>query len=231
MADSLDIVRGCRLWHGASKASLARLMATARVSTVDRGTQLVTEGMPADEFGVIAAGKVRVYHLAADGRRLALEDLTTAEAFGAPAALSGGRHPAYAEATTPVTVAWFTRDALYALLAEEPEVARTLISDLARSVVNLTSVAQTLALDVPSRLARYLFQRALAVGRPTSHGLAVDIGMSKTELAEALGTIPETLSRALSRLRDQGLIEVEGREVRVFDVGALVKMGSGYEEG
>ena len=43
-------------------------------------------------------------------------------------------------------------------VAREPTVARSLIADLAGRVVNLTSVVQTLALDVPGHLARYLFQ-------------------------------------------------------------------------
>ena len=62
-------------------------------------------------------------------------------------------------------------------------------------------------------------------------GLLVDLGMSKAELASALGTVPETLSRAFARLRDEGLIEVRAREVLVLDVGGLAKLGSGYSEG
>ena len=231
MSEVVDAIRACRLWRGASKESVTRLTERARVTSAPAGAQLVTEGDAADEFGVVVSGKVRVYHLAPDGRRLTYEDLGATESFGAAAALSGGRYPANVEAVGPATVAWLSRGALFELLEDEPGVTRTLISDLARRIVNLTGVAQVLALDVPSRLARYLFQQSLSTGQATDAGLLIDLGMSKTELAAALGTVPETLSRALSRLREQGLIEVEGREIRVLDVGALAKMGSGYEEG
>jgi CRP/FNR family transcriptional regulator len=83
---------------------------------------------------------------------------------------------------------------------------------------------------VPGRLARYLFQRSLAAGEATTEGLRVPLGMPKAELASSLGTVPETLSRALARLRDDGVLEVRGNEVLVFDVGALARMGSGYGE-
>jgi CRP/FNR family transcriptional regulator, dissimilatory nitrate respiration regulator len=105
------------------------------------------------------------------------------------------------------------------------------ITDLANRVVNFTSVVQTLALDVPARLARYLFQRALAVGTPSTRGLEVDLGMPKSELAAALGTVPETLSRAFAKLREDGLVEVHGKRVTVLDVRGLASLGSGYSEG
>lgn len=234
MTDRQDVfaaLRECRLWRTASDDAVARLAAAARVTDARSGTPLVTEGEAAEEFGVMVAGRARVFHLAADGRRLTFEDIGSGDPVAAVAALAGGRYPANVETVTPATIAWLPRESLFSLLAEEPDVARNVVSDLARRVVNFTSVVQTLALDVPSRLARYLFQRALAGGSPTTQGLQVDLGMSKNDLAAALGTVPETLSRAFARLRDDGLVEVHGRKVVVLDVGALARMGSGYEEG
>jgi CRP/FNR family transcriptional regulator len=228
--DVLAAVRECRLWRGASDEGLARLAASATLATAGRGAILVEEGEAADRFGLVVDGHVRVSHLAPDGRRLTLEDLGAGEVFGAAAALSGGRHPAHAEATTPAAVAWLTRDSLFELVDEEPAVAHRLITDLANRVVDYTEVVQTLGQDVPSRLAGYLFGRSLAAGSATPQGLMVDLGMTKTELASALGTVPETLSRAFARLRDQGLLEVRGREVLIFDVRALAHMSSGYDD-
>jgi CRP/FNR family transcriptional regulator len=195
-----------------------------------RGETLAAEGETAARFGVIVVGKARVFHLGADGKQITFEHLGTADVPGAVAALAGGRFPANIEATTAGTIAWIPRERLFALIAEEPQVARSLIAGLANKVVNFTSVVQTLALDVPSRLARYLFQRSLSAGQTTAEGLRVDLGMPKGELAAALGTVPETLSRALGRLREDGVLDVQGRTVIVYDVGALARMGAGYDE-
>jgi CRP/FNR family transcriptional regulator len=176
------------------------------------------------------AGRVRVFHSTADGKVLVLETLDRGDAFAAVAALAGSRYPANVDAATPAIVARVPRDALFALLADEPDIARALIADLSERVLGLTRVVQTLALDVPGRLARYLFQRSLAAGEATSEGLLVPLGMTKTELARSLGTVPETLSRALARLRDDGVLDVRGSDVVVFDVGALARLGSGYDE-
>jgi len=224
-------MRSCRLWRTASDNAVAKLARAARVVDIERGEVLATEGDLADSFGVLVSGKARVFYLGADGKQITFEELGAGDAPAAVAALAGGRFPANIEASTDGTIAWLERAALYDLLASEPTVAQSLIASLASKVVNFTSVVQTLALDVPSRLARYLFQRSLATGEATSEGLRVDLGMTKGELASALGTVPETLSRAFARLRDDGIIDVQGRYVVVYDVGALARTGSGYEEG
>lgn len=229
--DVLSAFRACRLWRAASDEAVTRLAGMARVQQSARGALLASEGEPAGELGIVVSGKARVFHLQADGRTITLETVESGEPFAAVAALAGGRNPANVDASTAVTVAWLDRERLFDLLAEEPGIARGLIGDLAGRVINLTSVVQSLALDVPGRLARYLFQRSLAVGEATPEGLRVSLGMTKGELASSLGTVPETLSRAFARLRDEEVLLVRGSEVVVLDVGALARLGAGYEEG
>jgi CRP-like cAMP-binding protein len=229
--DVLTALRACRLWRAADDGAVAGLAAQARVENAPRGAQLAVEGERPDRFGVVVSGRVKVYHLGADGRELTFETAGSGDAVAAVAALAGARYPANMEAATDVTIAWLPREALFGLIESQPALARSLVADLAARVVNLTTVATSLSMDVPARLAAYLFQRSLAVGNATPEGLAVDLGMSKTELASALGTVPETLSRALARLRDDGTVAVRGRTVIVLDVGALARTGSGYSEG
>lgn len=223
-------LRACRLWREASDAHVANLAAQARVRDIVRGEQLATEGDIAQDFGVLVSGRARVFYLGADGRQITFEELGVGDALAAIAALAGGRYPANIEASTDGTVALLRRESLFDLITSEPKVARNLIASLASKLVNFTSVIQTLALDVPARLSRYLFQRALAAGVAAPDGLRVELGMSKGDLATALGTVPETLSRAFARLKDEGVLEVQGRTVIVYDVGALARQGSGYEE-
>jgi len=229
--DLLSALRSCRLWRTASDDAVSTLARRAHVRDVARGASLAREGEPAEEFGVLVAGRARVFYLGADGRQITFETMASGEPLAAVAAMAGARYPANIEATTAATVACIPTEALFDLLSAEPHVARTLITDLAGRVVNFTSVVTTLALDVPGRVSRYVFQRALQSGHPTSQGLEVTLGMKKGELAMALGTVPETLSRAFARLKEDGILEVHGQTVTIFDMRALAALGSGYEEG
>jgi CRP/FNR family transcriptional regulator len=229
--DVWSAFRGCPLWRTASDEAVAHLATASRISDVPRGAHLATEGEPADQFGLMVSGKARVFYLGADGRQITFETVEPGQPFAAVGALAGTRFPANVEAATPATVASIPATALFELLDSEPAVARTLIADLANRVVNFTAVVTTLSLDVPSRVARYVFQRALKTGQPKAGGLEVSLGMKKGELAMALGTVPETLSRAFAKLKEDGIMEVHGQNVTVLDMRALAALGSGYDEG
>lgn len=229
--DVYAALRACRLWRAASDEGVMTLAGRASVRDVARGESLAREGDTAEEFGVVVSGKARVFYLGADGRQITFETIESGEPIAAVAAIAGSRYPANIEAATPSTIACVPVEALFNLLAAEPQVARSLVTDLANRVVNFTSVVSTLALDVPSRVARYVFQRALQSGQASPNGLEVSLGMKKGELAMALGTVPETLSRAFGRLKDDGILDVHGQTVTVFDMRALAALGSGYEEG
>ncbi|NTW29360.1 MAG: Crp/Fnr family transcriptional regulator [Coriobacteriia bacterium] len=229
--DVWSAFRACRLWRSASDDAVARLATTATVRDVARGEVLASEGEAAERFFLVVAGRVRIYHLNASGRQITFETAETGDPVAAVAALAQSRFPANIETATSGTIASVPAKSLYTLLDEEPAIARTLITDLANRVVNFTSVVSTLTLDVPSRVAGYLFQRALQTGKPVRGGLDVDLGIKKGELATALGTTAESLSRAFAKLRDDGVLEVQGQRVTVFDVHALAELASGYTEG
>jgi CRP/FNR family transcriptional regulator len=229
-SDVWTAFRNCRLWRAASDDAVAQLARSARVVDVPRGARLALEGDAADEFGLLIAGKARVFYLGADGKQLTFEVIEAGDPLAAVAALAGARYPANIDAATPATVAFAPSEALFEMLECEPQLARSLIADLARRVVNFTSVVTSLSMDVPARVARYMFQRALQSGRASSEGLEVELGMKKGDLAMALGTVPETLSRAFSKLKDDGVLEVHGQTVTILDMRALATRSSGYED-
>jgi len=228
---SWQTLRSCRAWSAASDDAVARLAEQSTAKTFAEREMLLAEGSAAHRFGVVSTGSARVFHLAADGRRITYESLGPSDPFGMVAALAGSRNPAHVEALSDGDAVWVPREALLVMFESENAVAKVLLQDLAGRVVDFTSMVQTLSLDVPARVASYLFQRSLAVGEPGDEGLVVELGMRKADLAEALGTVPESLSRAFGRMRDEGIIEVRGSTVLVHDVGALARLGSGYTEG
>jgi CRP/FNR family transcriptional regulator len=67
--------------------------------------------------------------------------------------------------------------------------------------------------EVPARLASYLLYLSEEQGGTD----CVELEISKGQLASLLGTIPETLSRILGKMSDEGLIDVQGRRISLLN--------------
>ncbi len=57
--------------------------------------------------------------------------------------------------------------------------------------------------------------------------IEIELEMTKSDIAARLGTISETLSRTLKRLRDGAIIEVDQKKIRILDKNALEKIAMG----
>lgn len=67
--------------------------------------------------------------------------------------------------------------------------------------------------EVPGRLSAYL----LYLSEQEKGTTDLELTITKTQLASLLGTIPETLSRIFGKMSKQGLIELDGPQIRIVD--------------
>lgn len=143
------------------------------------------------------------------------------EPIGEVAALSGESYPATAETLERTETFYILRDSFLDLIRTQPEVALRLLAALSARLRAFASLIEDLSLKgVSERLAAYLLSLAPA-GGPTQ---AVDLDISKGELAAALGTVPETLSRAFKQLAGAGAVETKGRRVVIKDRALLERV-------
>ena len=102
-------------------------------------------------------------------------------------------------------------------LRREPELALGVMALLsARLRAFVGQIAQLGLKEVPARLAGYLLLLRASQGRDD-----LTLELPKGQIAAYLGTIPETFSRALKKLVDQGLIESAGANIRILDAEGL----------
>jgi CRP-like cAMP-binding protein len=134
-----------------------------------------------------------------------------------------------AVALTPVQVAELARGPLQALLDRRPLLAQRLLVSLAGEVRRLTVHAHALMhKDAPARLASWLSDRCLppelSPGPDASNQAVVRLLERKSDIASQLGMTPETMSRLMRTLSDQGMIAVDGYTVQVLDLQALRRL-------
>ena len=182
-----------------------------------KGRFLFGSGEKAEGFYFILAGEVRAFSMDEQGREVEVVRLRAGDFLGEAAALAGGVYPIHAQAVRDSRALYFDRRRVLSGLGREPEAARFFVELLARKCLVLNQRIEAIGLrTVRQRVVQYLLGRCAGGG-----ACLVELGVRKSELARLLGTIPETLSRNLRQMQEDGLIEVKGRRIHILDCPRL----------
>lgn len=200
------------------------LDAMARLRSVAAGHLVFSHGDTSRSLVALLTGDVAL-GLAQPGGAMRTERMVHGPAWlDASAAWLEEPQVLDAVALTPVEVAELPRASLQSLLDQRPRLAQRLLVSLAGEVRRLTMQAHELMhKDAPARLASWLGQRCQpAVDSPNR--AVVRLVERKSDIASQLGMTPETMSRLMRALSDQGVIEVDGYTVQVRDLATLRRL-------
>jgi len=218
-------LRSWQLFSYLGASDLTRLARIADQRRYRKGEAIFSEGDEAENFLVLLRGQVKIFKLAPDGREQILRVVRAGESFGEAAALSGGSFPAGAEALAPSLAARFSAAAFREVLAASPQLALNLIVAMSELLRGFAALVDAVSLrDVSSRLAKYLLDQAARAGEDTFR-----LELPKRALASRLGTVPETLSRSLRRLKERRVIAECGDRIRLLDHRALSRIAAGLK--
>lgn len=193
-----------------------------------RGQLIISQGQPADRFFLVEYGRVKVYRAGPDGREHVLHVIEPGQSFGEVAALSLATYPASAQALEETAALIVPQREFAGLIERSPAAARAMLASQARWLRLLIDQAAGLSLaEVPVRLARLLLSWAEEHQVALVDGAVLAPGPRKNVIAAQLGTVPETLSRALAKLELLALIERRGPRIVVRSAAGLRRLAAG----
>ncbi|MGE4504488.1 MAG: Crp/Fnr family transcriptional regulator [Desulfovibrionaceae bacterium] len=203
-------LRGVRLFSALDEAQLARLAARATVLALPRRGLFFTESDASRGLHVLLSGKVKLYRMSEEGKEQTIFLFGPGEPFCLCSVFSDGTLPANLAALEDSEVLMLDPAGFEALVREDPGLLSSVLRVLSRRLKEAMDMIDALSLrDVPSRLLAYFESRADDGGR-------VELDISYRELSRIVGVTPEALSRALRRMVEEGLIEMDGPVIRIL---------------
>lgn len=192
--------------------------------TFKRGRTIFSEGAEATGFYVVTSGLVKIFKLSPDGKEQILHIFGPGEPFGEVPVFEGRRFPAHALALEESRLLFFPRRAFVDLIKANPSLALNMLGMLSRRLRRFTALVDDLSLkEVPGRLAAHILY--LSDRQAGTDDLTLEV--PKAQMAALLGTIPETLSRILTRMSKQGLITSDGPSIKILDREGLAELAEG----
>ncbi len=185
-----------------------------------RNTEIYGENEPADYLYKVASGSVRTYKVLVDGRRQIGGFYLPSDIFGLE---TGDEHTFSAEAITDCKIIVIKRSAVVALAARDNRVARQMWELTARELQRAQDRILVLIKSAQERVAGFLLEMA----DRASEGGAVELPMSRQDIADYLGLTIETVSRTLTQLERTATIELStSRRILLRNRSALNRLNA-----
>lgn len=212
-----------------SQIAILQDLSPAQLDDVDNNTHLLNCSaghlfyMPEDEgevLFILKKGRVQLYRISPDGRKLIFAVLNSGAIFGHMALVGQGLHQTYAQALDDVTICIWNREKVETALKDNPEMALRLLAAVGD---RLTQTEERLA-DItfkrlPARLATLLLQ--LCDENKTCNLT----GYTHQHLADILGVYRETITQLLNEWKNKQLIELGRKRIRIVEAAVLAEYG------
>lgn len=184
--------------------------------TFEKGEQIMVPG-GAESLAIVARGAMKVYQLSINGKEQLLRVVEPGGYEGENTIFGAINENLFVEALQKSEICIINKQDFQKLLVSFPQLSLKLLSLTASKITSLEQQSQFLMMErIEERLATYLVDLY-----KVSNNKQLTLPMKKKELAAFLGTTPETLSRKLKFLSDEGYLKMNRNQIELLDVESL----------
>lgn len=203
------------------EADLAALSGRWTAHSHGEGELIIAHGDTGRDVFFLLEGRARVTLFSEEGREIAYRDIAPGDIFGELASIDGKERSASIIALEQARAACLPAAAFRDLVQTHPSLAWTLLEHLSALLRRMTErVYQYSTLVVRERLILELIRRAEETDPPSGQ-VSLNPAPTHFELAAAISTHREAVSREMSTLAKRGLIAKRGNRLVLSDIGRL----------
>ncbi|MEE1651852.1 Crp/Fnr family transcriptional regulator [Brachybacterium sp. J144] len=219
----LGVLDRSAYFHGLSEAALERIDRRMRTLTLPADAPAFRAGEPAEALYVVAEGRLRIAEPTPSGALAVTDILGPGQMFGAMSSLGEPFHRRTATALVGTCLLRIGQEAFREVMVENPVVGLRVVDDLAARLSRAQTDLGTQSTDtVEQRVARALLRLADSLGEDRgAQGLLLEVPLSRADLAGLARSTPESVSRVMSALRREGIIDSGRRWTSILDRDAL----------
>jgi len=219
MDEKLGYLSDVDLFRDLSDRDMAELDRMTTITTVPRGRVFYQPEDVSEVLFLIKQGKVQLYRISPEGKKLVIATLGPGTLFGEMALLGQQMHNAFAEALDDCMILVMSRADLERLILNKPLVGLRLLEITGRRLNDAESRLEDMAFKgIPARLASLLLRLSAERNSPDI------LGMTHQDLAETIGTYRETATQVLNDMKTQGLIEIGRKRITICDPERLAEV-------
>jgi len=194
---------------------------------VPRGTVLFSRGDPCTGFHLVVYGRVKLSVTSPAGSEKVVEIINPGFSFGEAVMFMERPYFVTAQTLADSMLLHVGRDVVFDGLARDPTLARRMLAGISRRLHGLVSDVESYTLKSGTqRVVGYLLRNDSEAAGESEDARRVALPVAKAVLASRLNLTPEHFSRILHELAEQGLIDIDGRNIEIRDLERLRGYGN-----
>ncbi len=215
-AEKLRYLSELAVFQDLSPREMEDLNRVTTMSSVPKGRVFYRPEEPGEVLFILKEGRVQLYRISPEGKKLVITTLGSHTLFGEMALLGAKMHNTFAEAVEDCLICVMNRNDLERLILNKPQVALRILEVTGPRLRDAEERLENMAFKgIPARLASLLLRLADEQG---SNNIS---GMTHQDLAESVGTYRETATQVLNDLKADGLIEIGRKRITILNPAGL----------
>jgi CRP-like cAMP-binding protein len=224
-SNKLWYLKHIRLFEGISPSEMQEMEKITRMEEVKKRQPLYLPGDPSSSVYLLKKGRVKIANSAPSGKEVTFEILEPGEVFGELEVLDDVPRSTSAETLDDTLICVIPRKDFDQYLAMHPNVTVKLTKLIGVRLRKIQSRVEDLVFrDVPARLAHLLLELSKTDGVAEKQGIRLKAKLTHQEMANLIGCSRETVSTIMGQLRDQGLIQMDGRAITIINEKGLLEI-------
>jgi CRP-like cAMP-binding protein len=197
-----------------------------RCSKLKKGQFVFNEGGKPLGIHCIQQGKVKMYKTSQDGKEQIMYFAQPGDFLGYRALIAEESLSMTAEVMEDSVICFIPQDSFFYILENNPEVSKKMMKALCHELNVASEKIKSMAQKtVRERLAETLLLLQETFRMPNDkNDTIINITLPREDIANLVGTATETVIRLLSEMRDDKLIEFEGKKIRLLNQPKLKRL-------
>lgn len=172
----------------------------------------------------IASGKIKIYKSDPQGHQQIVRLAGSGDILGYRCLLGEEPYAATAETIEEADICFVDKRTFFHVLDTHPVTAFRVLSVLARDLGKAEAkMVDLVHKNIRERLAELFLAFQVKYGQKAKNGVRLNITLTREELAELIGTTQESVIRLISEFKQDGLIEVDGRNITLLNLKKLTE--------
>lgn len=188
-----------------------------------KGEVIFLQGSVLDGLYIINSGKIKIFKYTKEGKEQILYILSDGDFFGELSLLKAEEVGFNAEAMEDVNICMVQKKDFDKILALNPEISVKILDVIGGRLSKLETLVQSLGTkDIEARIAQMLLELSEEFGVRKRDSIEMEIPLTREDMANFIGVTRETISRKLSHLQDEGIIDLIGnKKIIILDIESL----------